>query len=161
MMRIKQKTDNVYCQPEAFYLANGEGHPLAMPIIANNQETYVYLKFNIEEIDPALTLGYAIYTDAGELLYWSYQTDQAEAAWPPVQKGDNVLRSRLPMRLLNEGAYRLEFLASLHFRQWLLEPNKNAPSIHFEIQGGLSDSPIWINRRPGLLAPALIWEKQA
>ena len=71
--------------------------------------------------------------------------------------GRVVLRSRLPPRLLNEGVYRLELISSLQHRQWLARPGVNAPAIFFTIQGGLSDSPAWNERRPGLLAPVLPW----
>ncbi len=69
-----------------------------------------------------------------------------------------LLKSRLPARLLNEGTYRLEMIAGLHCRSWLYEPNVNAPALTFTIQGGLSDSPYWMQSRPGILAPVLAWE---
>jgi lipopolysaccharide transport system ATP-binding protein len=59
---------------------------------------------------------------------------------------------------LNEGSYRLELLASLYFRKWLLEPGGNTPCVVFSIKGGLSDSPYWDRKRPGLLGPVLAWE---
>ena len=36
-------------------------------------------------------------------------------------------------------------------------PNLTPAKVEFEISGGLSDPPIWHERRPGLLAPALNW----
>jgi lipopolysaccharide transport system ATP-binding protein len=70
------------------------------------------------------------------------------------------LKSRLPSRLLNEGTYRIELIASLHFREWLFESGVNAPCVVITIQGGLSDSPYWMVRRPGLLAPVVPWAAQ-
>ena len=64
----------------------------------------------------------------------------------------------IPRRLLNEGTYRIELIASLHCRDWLLAPGQNAPSIFLTIQGGLSDSPYWMGRRNGIVAPVLPWE---
>jgi lipopolysaccharide transport system ATP-binding protein len=60
---------------------------------------------------------------------------------------------------LNEGNYRIELIGGLHFREWLFAPGLNAPHINLTIQGGLSESPYWIARRPGLLAPLLRWEQ--
>jgi lipopolysaccharide transport system ATP-binding protein len=52
----------------------------------------------------------------------------------------------------------LEMIGGLHYRAWLFQPNVNAPSVTLTIQGHLSDSPYWISRRPGILAPVLKWE---
>jgi len=46
----------------------------------------------------------------------------------------------------------------LYNRQWMYEPNVNSPSIYLNIQGGLSDSPYWMTKRPGILAPIFNWE---
>jgi lipopolysaccharide transport system ATP-binding protein len=61
---------------------------------------------------------------------------------------------------LNEGTYRLELIGGLHHRQWFFEPGKSAPQIILNIQGGLSDSPLWTVKRPGLFAPVLPWSLQ-
>ena len=56
--------------------------------------------------------------------------------------------------------YRLELIASLHFRRWLLQPGHDVPTLWFSIDGGLSDSPYWMVRRPGLLAINLEWNEE-
>jgi lipopolysaccharide transport system ATP-binding protein len=60
---------------------------------------------------------------------------------------------------LNEGDYRVELIASLHQLQWLSQPGMNAPSLVFSIRGHLSDSPHWMEARPGLLAPVLSFHR--
>jgi hypothetical protein len=50
------------------------------------------------------------YDEAGILLYWSAQTDVAENLWPRLNRGRNVLRSRISPRVLNQGKYRLELI---------------------------------------------------
>ncbi len=35
---------------------------------------------------------------------------------------------------------------------------RGVPIIYFRVRGGLSDSPFWNHKRPGLLAPVLPWE---
>jgi lipopolysaccharide transport system ATP-binding protein len=61
--------------------------------------------------------------------------------------------------MLNEGTYRLEVVGGLHARSWLLQPGVNSPSVSLTIQGGLSDSPLWMHKRDGLLAPVIPWRR--
>ena len=127
-----------------------------MPV-SNQSEIWIEIEGVIEEPDLSLTVGYAIYTEDGTLLYWSYQTDVEEAVWPQLRKGVNVLRSKVPERFLNDGSYNVELISSLHFKKWLCEPRKSSPSVYLTIQGGLSDSPYWMIKRPGILAPVIEW----
>ncbi|MFA5995935.1 MAG: ABC transporter ATP-binding protein [Patescibacteria group bacterium] len=149
---------NQWFTPCKFYLADAYGKALILPH-SNNKEAWVHIEGDITESDTALTIGYAIYSMEGNLLYWSYQTDQSESQWPKLKLGKIKLRSALPQRFLNEGDYRIELISSLHFRQWLCEPGVHTPTIFLSIQGGLSDSPYWLAKRPGLLAPVLPWEQ--
>lgn len=141
-----------------FSLTDQHGNTLTMPV-TNDSEIWVQLEAEIDEIDPALTVGYQIYTEDELPLYWSCQADGLEQDWPILRKGLNKLRSKIPSRLLNEGTYRIEMIGGLYNRQWLYEPNVNSPSIYLNIQGGLSDSPYWMAKRPGILAPLFNWEK--
>jgi lipopolysaccharide transport system ATP-binding protein len=151
--------DNPWFAPQRFYLGDHAGAALPMPV-ANDADIWVHMEAEAIALDPALTIGYAIYSEGGELLYWSYQTDAAPESWPRLECGRVTLRSRIPARLLNEGTYRLELIGGLHHRQWFFEPGKSAPQIILNIQGGLSDSPLWTVKRPGLFAPVLPWSLQ-
>ena len=124
--------------------------------IENNAIRYIEIEIEIIRPDPSLTVGYALYTEDGCLLYWSYQTDQREEMWPDMSRGRVLLRSQLPQKFLNEGRYRVELIAGLYCRKWLIEPG-HGPSIDFEIRGGLSESPLWQMKRPGILAPLFSW----
>lgn len=148
--------DNDYFMPLKMYVSDANGNRLTMPM-TNNAEMWISIEGDVKTPDPALTVGYAIYTEEGNLLYWSYHTDVAEVYWVPLKKGRNILISRLPKRLFNEGMYRIELIASLHYRTWLCEPGC-APVMQLFIQGGLSDSPYWMVKRPGILAPVLEWK---
>jgi len=148
---------NPYFTPRSLAIVDGEGCEVRNPI-RNDADAWVQIEGEIVSEDKSLTVGYALFSEEGQLLYWTYQTDQAEKDWPDLKCGSVRLRSRLPKHLLNEGSYRLELISSLHFRQWLLEPGESAPHITLVIQGGLSDSPFWMAQRPGLLAPVLNWE---
>ena len=144
--------------PRRFFIADAQGGCHPMPV-SNDDEFYFQIEGDITQPDNTLTLGYAIYAEDGTLLYYSYLTDSAEQDWPPLDAGHCVLRSRVPARFLNEGSYRLELIAQVHNRSWLMQPGVNAPQVTLVIQGGLSDSPIWVAKRPGILGPVLDWAR--
>ncbi|WP_373032463.1 ABC transporter ATP-binding protein [Sulfurovum sp.] len=126
----------------------------------NDGDINIVIEGTVQTLDKALQVGYALYDEENRLLYWSIFNDAAEAEWPEVKIGTNTFVTCLPKRFLNEGTYRLEVIIALYFRYWIIEPQKNSPSIFFTIQGGLSDSPYWMIRRPGILAPEIKWELQ-
>ncbi len=150
------KGANQYFEPVRLWIGDESGNPV-LDSVSNTDEAWVHIEGDVDRLDESLTVGYAIFDEAGTLLYWSYQTDSGENNRPRLQRGRNHLASMVPRRFLNEGRYRVELIASLHFREWLLEPGVSAPSIALQIQGGLSDSPYWMVRRPGILAPVLRW----
>ncbi len=154
--RTGEEYENPWFKPLRLAITDQDGTAIQMPI-SNTAEAWVWLEGEVESNDPALTVGYAAYDEEGRLLYWSYQTDQPENKWPRLERGKCVLASRIPKKFFNEGHYRIELIASLHFRQWLLEPGRNCPSVRLTIQAGLSDSPYWIAKRPGILAPEIEW----
>ena len=124
---------------------------------SNANPIVVAVEGKVAVADPALNIGVAVYDESDELLFWTFTTDQPEPMWPKMPAGPVKLAATIPARFLNEGAYRIELLASLHFRAWILEPRTNVPSVRFAIRGGLSDSPYWLTKRPGQLAPVLVW----
>jgi lipopolysaccharide transport system ATP-binding protein len=136
----------------------GDSGTKPQSFVSNDSDLYVYIEGIIIKSDPSLQIGYAIYTEEGNLLYWSFHTDRERDQWPDLKEGRNVLRTRIPKRFLNEGTYRIELIAALYYKQWICEPGNNTPSVYVTLQGGLSNSPYWIGKRPGILAPTLEWE---
>lgn len=155
-IRPKNMVDNPWFNPTRFALTDKQGNNIYMPV-SNNDDYCVTIEAEIGSVDSALTIGYALYSEDGSLLFWSYFTDDWDHQNVITKKGFIKLSSQIPKRLLNEGVYKLELLGSLHFIRWLFEPGSTAPSIDLTIQGGLSDSPYWMAKRPGLLAPLLNW----
>jgi lipopolysaccharide transport system ATP-binding protein len=155
-----QNTNNsnrdVYFTPLKFQLQTEEGEIVDYPA-SPEKKIWVEITFETEQPDPALTVGYALYDEAGELIYWTYHSDTPESTWPEVKKGINTIKSELPVELLNEGKYRLEMIASLHFRRWILQPGYSNVQLFVELNGTMSQSPMWISRRPGMLAPVIQW----
>ena len=150
--------DGEFIRPVRFRLEDRAGKPKAPPF-RHDDEIWVSIEVLVRKTDALLNLGYAMYTEAGELLYWSYHTDSEESEWPALSPGICVLRSMLPKEFLNEGNYRLELLAGLHARQWILEPGQSVPVIWLGVKGGLGKSPYWTERRPGLLGPVVKWHR--
>ena len=151
------KTENPWYIPLRLALTDESGATMRGPH-SNLGEFRIRIEGEVLQADPSLQIGIAVYTESNTLLFWSCQTDGKEDEWPLFLKGPTTLICRLPGRLLNEGKYRIELLAALYYREWLIEPGKGGPGITIQIQGGLSDSPYWMVRRPGELAPVLKWE---
>ncbi|MGA9141986.1 MAG: ABC transporter ATP-binding protein [Methanocella sp.] len=147
--------DGHWIKLERFYLSTD--NYAKQGIFTNDSNIRINLDIEIKNTEPGLNFGYAIYNEEGHLLYWSFQTDTAQAKWPPLKKGHATVTSTIPAQLLNEGIYRIEMIASIHFKEWIIQPGVNSPSIYLIIQGGLSESPLWMNKRPGILAPVVQW----
>lgn len=105
-----------------------------------------------------MNFGYVLFDENGQTLYWTATTDKAEEDWPRIHVGPTVLRGQVPSRLLNEGLYKLDFLAGLHAQGYFSEPGNTPVSIFINIMGGLSESPYWRAPRTGVMAPVLPWE---
>jgi lipopolysaccharide transport system ATP-binding protein len=127
--------------------------------MSNTDTVKVVVEGNVEVLDKALQVGYALYDEQNNLLYWSLFNDVAEDDWLKLEVGKNKLISNIPKRFLNQGTYRLELIIAMYYQYWIIEPDKNSPSVYFTIQGGLSDSPYWMVKRPGVLAPVIEWHK--
>jgi lipopolysaccharide transport system ATP-binding protein len=150
--------DHATIQPLFFAVLNADGQPVNEPV-RNDESLFVLIRADVRQLDPALNAGFALFNQDSELLLWSLTTDGPENEWPRLERGAIELRCALPLRFLNEGTYRLELSVSLHCREWIVQPGHNSPAVHFEIRGGLSDSPYWTFARPGLMAPEWEWER--
>jgi lipopolysaccharide transport system ATP-binding protein len=148
---------NPWFTPLRFMLSTENGEKQNIQV-RNDQEVWIQIEGIIETVDLALTLGYMIYDSYNRVLYWSYQTDTGEEKWPKLKEGYIVLRSKFPKRFLNEGTYRIELIGSLHIRKDIFISDSYTPTISITIEGGLSDSPYWLEKRKCLLAPVIEWE---
>lgn len=148
----KSAIQNPYFNPTRFSLVDSELKPLGRPARAD-ERVGVLIEGLVEQTNLALTVGFAVYTLEGGLLFWSLHTDAPQEEWPPLRPGMNRLLAWLPPHLLNEGNYRIELHLSLHYQEWLSQPGVNAPSLNLEVRSGLSQSPYWMMARPGMLAP--------
>lgn len=138
-----------------FKLVNADGAELSQPL-ENCDNAFVRIELEMKKVHHAFTVGYAIYNADGTLMYWSYLTDDYDEN-NNVKPGRNVLVGEIPDHFLNEGEYSIYFSASLHYIQWIVNPEEDSPCLKLHIQGGLSDSPFWPSKRPGVCAPVLKW----
>jgi len=151
---------NEWFRPARMDIRTRDGQPAAAPF--NNQlPVRVVIEGEVLREHAGLQIGFGLYTSNSELLFWSTVRDGAEADWAPLPRGRVRLEAEIPARFLNEGNYRLDLFLGLYHDRWICEPGESAPSVYFEIQGGLSDSPLWVERRPGALGPVLPWKVTA
>ena len=146
---------NEWFKPYKMFICDGSFNEIKMPV-NNDKELYVQIEGEIVSKNIALQVGLGVYSEDSNLLYWTFFNDIEQSKWPELENGKAIFRYKIPMRLLNEGTYRIELLAALYCRLWICEPYR-APSINLSIQGGLSDSPYWMAKRPGILAPVGEW----
>ncbi|MCW5198179.1 ABC transporter ATP-binding protein [Desulfobulbus sp. F3] len=152
-----QQDGDSHFKPVRFWLSDNIGTLLTMPV-RNDQEIYVNIIFEIEITDPALLVASYFYDDKDNLIFLTVHTDGYDFLWKTFKKGLNSLRFKVPNRILNEGLYKIELVCCLHKRMWIIEPSKKNIDIFLHIQGGMSDSCYWRDKRNGFFAPCIAWE---
>jgi homopolymeric O-antigen transport system ATP-binding protein len=118
---------------------------------------YVTMEFEIEEdVSPALMAAFEIATGDGAIAFFSSFRDMPDGAEPPVVRGKNALRCRIPAELLNSGRYMINLRASLHGARWIVHEDS---VLHFDVIASHGES-LWVSGtgRPGAVAPMLEWE---
>lgn len=149
---------NEWFVPARFYFCDSNGDVLGRPWVGTDEEINIGVEGECHRLDPALQVGVAVYASDGNLLFWTFNTD--DDRWHvPLTAGHNALKVTIPGGLLNEGTYRVELGAALYHRQWLCEPGRDSPSLVLQVAGGFTRSRYWSSKRPGLLAPNYQWSK--
>lgn len=140
--------------------------PVSMSVVDTNldlvvgdlradQEFGILIEGYVAETHPAFTVGFGIFNQTGDIVFYTTHADTREDKWPPIKKGLNRLVGWIPKHLLNEGGYRVELAASIHMQRWISEPGVNAPAVQLSINGGLSESPYWMIARGGVVSPII------
>jgi lipopolysaccharide transport system ATP-binding protein len=155
LSRWEGKFENELFTLNSLFIVDKDDNVLDNPF-ASNTPVYLVMRGKVKQQEKKLQFGYAVYRKQEETpIYHSFHTDSNKTFL--LKEGDFELKTQLPTRFFNEGQYRVEFLACLHMAAWLIEPEEFEISIDFEIIGGLSDSPYWIQKRRGIMAPVLEW----
>lgn len=155
-------TENLYATPHftlrSFKVVNRKKQHITEGVVTNDECIGTQMDFDIAELHSALCVGIAVYNEKEETILWSNHTDHNPADWVKLTEGQNTMIVWLPRNLLNEGEYVIKPMVSLHWISWIFNPEKEVPSIRFSIKGGLSQSTIWTEARPGIIAPILQYE---
>lgn len=125
----------------------------AASTVRSSSELMVEMDVELGTVDRALCIGFQLDADGSPVL-WSFHNDGPEAEWPALKPGRNLLRCRLPRRLLNAGRHTISPKIGLHYIRWIIDA---APMLAFDVALDHSDSPLWMQRRPGVVAPVLEW----
>lgn len=134
-----------------------QGEVITRPINRTSQ-VFIKLKFELKELCNGLTIGYALYNECGEELFWSYQTDPPKYLWPKIKKGINEIITCVPTASLNEGTYYAQCIGGIHNKEWYYPP-RSGDMISIHLLGDFTESPYWTSRRPGLIAPKTFWKE--
>ncbi len=155
--RNEGEIENDVLVPHRVYLNDLEGRRIDPPV-PNSSGVNLVIEADVLKPSVDLKMGYSIYNQDGTLLYVSEHTDAPQSEWPELTKGHYVFSSVIPAHLLNEGKYRIELFASVHGKRMLMGFGFPSPAVLLTIQGGLSESPYFQERREGILAPLMQWE---
>ena len=151
--------DNEYFKPIRFGLYDSEGK-VNSSAVRRNDELYIEIEGVVKNPTKALCVGYALYDQAGTLLYWTYHSDQINSPDEvPVLEGHVVLRSRVPLEVLNLGTKRLELCVQTYKDNWLVGvgTGERPPFVSFTIEGPVTDSPYCVLQRTGEMAINAGW----
>jgi len=149
--------DNDYFKPLKFFFSDEEGREISEMPIRNDHDLWINIVGEVRKLDSALYFGIGVFNEAETFLFGSMFFDGNPDTWPKIKLGYNTLKCKLPKHTFNEGVYKIEIHGGLLHKQFYFYPGKNNPRIFFEIKGGLSKSPLWLEKRLGLFAPILEW----
>ncbi len=149
---------NDYFHPKHIFLTNNSGEKINSAT-RNDSSIQINITGIINLIDDALIIGYGLYNENGIFLYGSTQTDMSQDEWPVLRYGKVTLKTIIPNNFLNEGKYKIELYFGLLNKEWFSHIEmEQKPQLCFEIKGGLSKSPYWIQKKIGFFAPVFKWE---
>ena len=149
--------DNSIFKPLEFGLLD-ENKNRVESVVRNDSDIFVNFKFELKELNENFNFGIAVYDIHEQVLFWSFNTDTEPARRASLKIGENTVSLQLPKHFLNEGEYAIHLMASVHYKFWIVEPNVNSPKLRLKIQGGLSMSEKWIEKRNGILAPIIQYQ---
>jgi lipopolysaccharide transport system ATP-binding protein len=144
---------NEYIQLQKLYVSNKNKESL--PIYSRDENIYINFDFEVFELNPLFEIGFVLYDENETPIFKSLHVDVEKENWPKLKAGINNLQCFIPSYYLNDGEYRIEFVASLYNIKYLYNEQLGGPSIYFSIRGKLSNSPMFADKRIGIMAPIL------
>lgn len=150
------KFDTEYLKPIKMELTDASGKPETMPL-SGNSNYFLAMDLEIKKTDPILNVAYALYDSKRNLLFWSASMDNERRSWLQIKHGRARLLAEVPVHMLNDGMYHVEFMSSLHNRTWIHKPG-NGPAINFTVKKIPDNSERIVTNWPGILSPDLNWK---
>ncbi len=128
--------------------------------VRRSDDLFVEIEGIVKKPDAALGVGYAMYNQSGNLLYWTFHSDQANSDKEiPVLSGHVCLRARVPLEILNLGQKTLQLAIRLYNGQWIATPGRSKPpALTFLIEGPINASPYCVVQRTGDFAVNGSWQ---
>ncbi len=154
------KFENDYFTPLRFGIYNKNGGVNNAPAKPND-DLYVEIEGIVKKTEDGLGVGYSIYTQEGMLMYRTFQADQTDTENEiKILDGHVILRSRLPLSVMNTGEKRLDLSVIINNINWLIQPEKrDTPSVSFTLEPYLnSSSPYRTMKKPGPMISNSLWE---
>jgi len=153
----KKTKKNDFFVPKSLSITDSDGKNQEKTLKSSKQY-FVNIGINLLKKDERLNFGYVLQSMSTKAtLYISLTTDTEKNRWPELKMGSCVIKSPLPMDILNGGEYKLSMIASVHNESWIIDPEEQSPSIYFSIDETLNKSPYWTGTRTGYIAPVLEW----
>ncbi|MBQ6110824.1 MAG: hypothetical protein IJL01_00345, partial [Synergistaceae bacterium] len=128
--------------------------------VRHGEDLYVEIEGIVKKPNKSLCIGYALYDNAGTLIYWTFHSDQINSPNEiPTLEGHVCLRSRIPVEMLNIGEKRLELGVQLYKDNWIVAPGRSKPpAVSFNIEGPVTLSPYCVIQRTGSMAFNADWK---
>ncbi len=149
---------NPFFHPTRLAVTDSSGTPIQMPV-PNNRDLFVSVEGTAEEPREGLTILLIVSDENEHVVFVSGYHDGPQSDWPLIRTGKNHFKCRIPSRFLNEGNYLVQLVARFNKGDKLFGRSNTKAAVQLKIEGGLSDSPEWITRRHGVVAPVLEWSE--
>jgi lipopolysaccharide transport system ATP-binding protein len=124
--------------------------------IENNKRIFWRIDFELFQQNSDLTIGLRLYNSSRENVYRSLFSDPANFPGTLFKIGVNRIFCELPIDFLKTDIYSINIDASIHDREWIIDPERDKEySVSFTL---LNNSFSSRHATPCPVAPAIQWE---
>ena len=125
-------SENEFFKAERLSLKDDSDVELS-PIIHAEQEISVCIEGTLLKDEPALNIGYALYSES-TMIYWTWFQNSFKLT-DKIKVNDKFnLVSKIPSNFLTQGNYKIELISVLHNIK-TIHPHGMGPFLEFEIDG--------------------------
>lgn len=125
-------------------------------VVDINDRVFARISFELLQQESDLTIGLRLFNSSNENIYRSLTTDLASSPGPAFTLGMNRISCELPIDFLKPGSYFVNIDASIHHREWIIDPEKDK---EFSVSFSLINSSFGARHETtSFLAPVIRWE---